>query len=111
MAEAVRYICGGCGRAIEAWSDGNPYYIDAAGKKQYAYHPDHDRLARCVGNDSPYLCLTCGNELMVDSREPTTACPRCGAGEIADTYQLSGKQCPYCKTGVFASDPDFHRIS
>jgi len=48
MAEAVRYVCGKCGHAIEAWSDGNPYYIDDAGTKQYAYHPDHERLARCI---------------------------------------------------------------
>jgi hypothetical protein len=30
----------GCGRKIDAWSDGNPFYIDETGKKQYAYHLD-----------------------------------------------------------------------
>lgn len=40
MAEGIRYICDNCSRAIEAWSDGNPYYIDDSGNKKYAYHPD-----------------------------------------------------------------------
>jgi DNA-directed RNA polymerase subunit RPC12/RpoP len=111
MAEAVRHVCATCHRAIEAWSDGNPYYINKAGSKRYAYHPDHERLARCVGNDSPHLCLGCGAEFMVDSRAPVTACPECGAGEIADTYRLGGRRCPYCKAGMFVADPEFHCIS
>ena len=36
MAQAIRYVCGGCGHRTEAWSDGNPYYIDETGRKQYA---------------------------------------------------------------------------
>ena len=40
MAECRRFVCSGCGRKIDAWSDGNPFYIDETGKKQYAYHPD-----------------------------------------------------------------------
>src|SRR4051812_27249821 len=104
MAEAVRYECGGCRRAIEAWSDGNPYSVDGAGAKQYAYHPDHERLARCIGNDSPHLCLDCGEEFLVDSRAPDQACPKCGAAEIAACYHLGGRRCPYCKAGVFAVD-------
>jgi hypothetical protein len=111
MAEAVRYICRGCCRAIEAWSDGNPYYIDEVGRKQYAYHPDHERLARCIGNDSPHVCLACGAEFNVDSRVPIAGCPKCGATDIADTFQLDGRHCPYCRKGVFAADPDFHCIS
>ena len=111
MAEAVRYICETCGHAIEAWSDGNPYYIDKAGAKQYAYHPDHKRLALCIGNDSPHVCLSCGHEFMQDSLAPITACPKCETNEIADTYQLHGQRCPFCKKGVFTTDPDFHCIS
>ena len=111
MAEAVRYVCTGCRKAIVAWSDGNPYYIDEAGGKQYAYHPDHERLALCIGNDSPHLCLACGKKFMVDSRAPVTECPKCGAGEIADTYQLGGQRCPYCKAGFFVADQDYHCIS
>ena len=57
MAMAIRFVCGGCERTIEAWSDGNPYYIDEAGAKKYAYHPDHERLSKCIGNDDPHLCL------------------------------------------------------
>ena len=111
MAEAIRFVCEECGHAIEAWSDGNPYYVDKAGAKQYAYHPDHERLDRCIGNDTPHLCLACKHEFFVDSRVPITTCPKCGANEIAGTYQLNGQPCPYCKAGVFAADPKFHCIS
>ena len=111
MAEAMRYVCSACRRVVEAWSDGKPYYIDKTGRKQYAYHPDHGRLARCIGNDSPHLCLACGEEFNVDSRAPTAECPKCTAVDIADTFQLNGQRCPYCKEGVFAVDPDFQCIS
>ena len=111
MAEGIRYVCGACHRASEAWSDGNPYYIDETGRKQYAYHPDHERLARCIGNDTPHLCLACGEEFNVDSRAPTAECPKCTSDDIADTFRLSGRRCPYCKAGVFTVDPDFHCIS
>jgi DNA-directed RNA polymerase subunit RPC12/RpoP len=100
-----------CGKAIEAWSDGNPYYIDVRGRKQYAYRPDHKRLAKCIGNDSPHLCLVCGGEFVVDLRAPVAACPKCGATEIAKSFHLGGQRCPYCKAGVFAADPDIHCIS
>ena len=111
MAEGIRYVCGACHRASEAWSDGNPYYIDATGRKQYAHHPDHERLARCIGNDTPHLCLACGEEFNVDSRAETAECPKCTSGDIVDTFQLNGRRCPYCEAGVFTADPDFHRIS
>ena len=111
MAEERLFVCGGCGHDIGAWSDGNPYYIDEAGAKQYAYHPDHERLVRCIGNDSPHICLSCGHEFMLDSRAPVSECPKCGASELADTYQLGGQRCPYCKDGVFTVDPNFHAVS
>lgn len=111
MAQAVRFVCGGCGHAIEAWSDGNPYYIDEDGSKQYAYHPDHERLARCVGNDTPHLCLSCGHDLVVDSRSPVSACPECAGSELAPTFRLDGRPCPFCEAGVFAVDPDFFCVS
>ena len=111
MAEGHRYICRVCDHEIEAWSDGNPYYMDDSGEKQYAYHPDHDLLEKCIGNDTPHLCLYCGHEFMVDSRDPITECPGCTSHTIMDTYNLEGKQCPYCKKGLFESDPNFHAIS
>ena len=111
MAEAKRFVCSKCQHSLEAWSDGNPYYIDEDGTKQYAYHPDHERLARCIGNDTPHLCLSCGHEFKVDSRDPVDACPKCSARDIADSYQLDGKQCPFCKAGVFAAEEGFHMIS
>ena len=111
MAEGIRYVCGACDHAIEAWSDGNPFYIDEEGQKQYAYHPDHEALARCVGNDVPHLCLTCGEAFKVDSRAPRAGCPACGAEDMVETYRLAGQRCPYCEEGIFAKDPDFYCIS
>jgi DNA-directed RNA polymerase subunit RPC12/RpoP len=111
MASSIRYVCGTCGRTVEAWSDGNPYYIDERGEKRYAYHPNHDALARCVGNDTPHLCLRCGEEFNVDSRAPSGGCPRCTTREIAPTYELDGRACPSCDAGRFAADPRGFAIS
>ncbi len=111
MAEGIRYVCGNCRHAVEAWSDGNPYYIDEDGAKQYAYHPDHDRLDRCIGNDVPNLCLACGHEFVVDTLAPVETCPSCGAGDIAETFDLDGRRCPSCKAGRFKCDPGWHAIS
>ena len=111
MAEGLRFVCSGCGKAIEAWSDGNPYYLDEAGAKRYAYHPDHENLDRCIGNDSPHLCLGCGEEFMVDSRAPAEACPGCGSKRFVDTFRLAGRPCPFCKAGRFSVDPGFRPIS
>ncbi len=111
MAEARQYVCDKCGNYVVAWSDGNPYYIDEHGEKRYAYHPDHERLARCVGNDSGHLCLACGVEFHVDSRNPTSECPACGSSEFESMFRLDGKQCPNCRSGTFRIDPDYRCIS
>ena len=111
MAQGIRFVCRGCKRDIEAWDDGNPYYLDEDGKKRYAYHPQHDLLERCIGNDTPHLCLACAHQFMVDSRAPIAACPECGASEIVNTLKLTDKACPYCKTGEFAVDPGWSAIS
>ncbi len=111
MAECIRFVCRDCGGSIEAWSDGNPYYIDERGQKQYAHHPDHERLARSVGNDSLHICLACGKQFVVDSRAPTSCCIACESTDIAGTDQLHGRRCPSCKTGVFTIDPGFQCVS
>lgn len=111
MAEGVRFACSACGKAVEAWSDGNPYYLDASGAKVYAYHPDHEALARCVGNDTPHLCLACGVEGTVDSRAPRSACAACGREELVATFELEDQRCPSCPSGRFVRDPDFFAIS
>ena len=117
MAQGVRFVCNSCDHAIEAWDDGNPYYFESVitktgvtQKKKYAYHPSAER-ERCIGNDSPHLCLACGKDFMVDSEAPITACPKCQSNEITDTMELGGKSCPYCKVGVFSADPGFSVIS
>lgn len=111
MAEGRRFACDACGEAIEAWSDGNPYYLDEVGAKVYAYHPDHEELAKCIGNDEPHLCLACGVSVMVDSRDPTDRCLACGAEALVDTFELEGWRCPACREGHFVRDPDFFAIS
>lgn len=111
MAMGITYVCGGCKHAIIAWDDGNPYYIDKTGAKQYAYHPDHDNLARCIGNNSEHVCLACGKEFMVDSRSPVRKCPKCKSPDIVDVCDLGGRRCPYCRAGVFAADPSSTCIS
>jgi hypothetical protein len=111
MAEARRFACTACGFDLVAWSDGNPYYRDERGKKQYAYHPDHENLARCVGNDVPHLCLGCGTEAKVDSARPRTSCRRCKSGTLVPTSELAGQPCPKCRKGIFEPDQRLHAIS
>jgi predicted RNA-binding Zn-ribbon protein involved in translation (DUF1610 family) len=106
MAEGIKFTCQNCARSIEAWSDGNPYYLDENGDKQYAYHPD-ERLALCVGNDDPHLCLSCAHEWNVDSRAPSKHCPKCGEAASVDTFELGGQTCPYCKSGKFGAPEPF----
>lgn len=105
MAQELRFICNNCDYTASAWSDGNPYYIDEKGEKQYAYHPRHDLLARCIGNDTPHTCLECGSQFNIDSRQPISACPKCGSNELVGTFDLEGKQCPKCKADALRSEP------
>ena len=111
MAECVRFVCSGCGQSIEAWSDGNPFYIDETGDKKYAYHPNHNELAKCIANDSPHLCLKCGIESKIDSRLDPKVCPKCNSANVVHTFRLEGRKCPKCKDGHFVSDKTFHCIS
>ena len=110
MAEARLFVCSSCGHSIESWSDGNPYYIDDAGEKQHAYHPD-ERVAQCIGNDEPHLCMSCGHEVDVDSRDPIDSCPKCKDRSLVLTWELEGRACPTCKKGTLGADPDYHCVS
>lgn len=101
MAAGFHFACDSCSKTLEAWDDGNPYYLDDGGGKHYAYHPDDENLARCVGNDSPNVCLKCGKEFMVDSESSRESCPACGANDFVETIHVNGKPCPFCKRGVF----------
>ena len=111
MAQALRFVCTHCQHEIKAWPDGNPYYINENGAKQHAYHPDHERLALCIGNDSPQLCVSCGQRFMIDSRAPITVCPECNSSQLVGIYELGGHSCPYCKVGKFLTDLNFFCIS
>jgi predicted Zn-ribbon and HTH transcriptional regulator len=111
LAAGRRFSCNACNYEIESWDDGNPYVVDAAsGRKRYVYHPDPERN-QAVGNDSPHLCLACGHEFSVDSREPTSKCPKCRSDQICRTWRLDGKPCPKCKRGTLVVDPTFFAIS
>lgn len=111
MAEGRLLRCSLCGFSVRAWSDGNPYYRDERGRKQYAYHPDHENLARCIGNDVPHICLACGSECKVDSLKPRTKCRKCKVGLLVELTQLDGQHCPLCKQGVIVVDPNDRAIS
>ena len=73
--------------------------------------PGQDDLARCIGNDSPHLCLSCGMDFNVDSQEPIAKCPGRMDNIIVDIFELDGRNCPYCKQGVFYRDPECRYIS
>lgn len=111
MAEQRRFECPECGESITAWSDGNPYYLDANGDKVYAYHPNHDELERCIGNDSPHICLACAATFTVDSRDPRSECPSCGGTSFVPVFQLEGEMCPWCHEGTIVKDPRIQAIS
>lgn len=111
MAEGRFFECDRCHFTVEAWSDGNPYYRDATGRKRYAYHPDHDNLARCVGNDVPHLCLACGGATKVDSLKPRVACRKCRAAQLVASWALEGAACPKCRAGTFRWDRERRVIS
>ena len=110
MAACIRFTCTSCGFSIDAWDEGNPFYIDEKGKKVYVYHPSEDR-ALAIGNDEPHLCLDCGKEVKIDSRLEQKACPKCKSTRVVDTYELDGVECPNCKKGQFAQDRDYFCIS
>ncbi len=110
MAECMRFVCNACGHAIEAWDDGNPYYLDKRGRKHYAYHPDSKR-SRCIGIDSPHICLSCGEKFDIDSENPVTTCISCNSTDITKTFTLGKRRCPYCKQGVLVKDRNFYCVS
>ena len=110
MAEGRTYACSACAHAVTAWDDGNPYFLDADGQKQHAYHPSPER-ERCTGNDVPVLCLGCGAEGVSDSAAPLRTCPACAAGPLVDTWRLDGRACPFCRQGRFTFDPRAFMIS
>jgi hypothetical protein len=105
MAQSFLFICNNCAHAIESWDEGHPYYFDKRGRKQYAYHPDPKR-DQCIGVDSPHLCLACAETFRTDSQSPRVRkCPNCSSTSICDAYHLEGKNCPFCKKGIFERHP------
>jgi hypothetical protein len=111
MAEGRMYASSGCAFTVEAWSDGNPYYRDERGRKRYAYHPDHENLARCIGNDEPHLCTACGAIVKVDSEKRTDRCRKCKAVALVPIWEIGGRACPRCRSGVFVEDAGGGMIS
>jgi DNA-directed RNA polymerase subunit RPC12/RpoP len=111
MAYCIRFVCSDCRQSIEAWDDGNPFYIDESGSKTYAYHPNHNELAKCIANDVPHLCLKCESEVKIDSRLESKVCPECRSRNVVNTCELEGVKCPKCEDRHFVRDKDFFCIS
>jgi len=99
MAKCLRFVCTGCGFSIEAWSDGNPFYVDGSGNKVNTYHPNHDEIEKYIANDVPRLCLQCGAESNIDSRLDPQVCPKCGWDNVVDTFALKSVKGPTCHGG------------
>lgn len=110
MAMQNTYVCSACSHEIESWDEGNPYYRDARGRKKYAYHPDRER-ALCTENDVPHLCMSCCKEVLVDTAAPRETCDACGSKSLVDTWELDGKECPWCRAGTLVLDPKRTAIS
>ena len=113
MAYCIRYVCSQCSRSIEAWDERHGYYFDEGGKKIYAYHPNDAEVARCVEYETDHLCLACGAEVRVDSKDPQRkqCCTKCNSRALVDTYELEGVACPSCVGGIFKKDPDWWAVS
>jgi hypothetical protein len=74
MAEAFRFICNSCGKTIESWDEGHPYYFDKRGRKKYAYHPNPKR-DQCIGVDPPPPVLGLCRELLERIPSPQRPMP------------------------------------
>jgi hypothetical protein len=110
MALSRTFVCTGCAHTVEAWDEGNPYYADERGERQYVYHPSPEH-ERATGNEWPALCLGCGAEVTQDSAAPVRSCPECASTDLVDAWDLEGRACPYCRAGAFAEDPRAIKIS
>jgi len=110
MAMGICLFCESCGFRLMAWDEGNPYFINENGVKEYAYHPD-GFFRKCIGNDAPHMCLACGEEFTVDSLRPRRECTKCGSFDTVNTFLLEGKKCPKCGIGVIKHESDGFLIS
>jgi hypothetical protein len=125
MAAGIRFICSQCRFTVEAWDEGNPYFLSDKGKPQFFYHPARERkleeyiqqsagryltgkeredfIASRTGNMSDLLCLDCGNTFRLDLEKRKRICPRrnCKSKNVVDPSMMGGKICPRCKMGTF----------
>ena len=128
MAACFTFVCSHCGYSIEAWDDGNPYFLSDKGRHQYFYHPGGEEqlmeyvsqsegkdltgaalqkfLENRTGNMTDMICLDCGRKFRRDLDKQKALCPsrRCKSANISDTCELEGKPCPTCKQGRFKGE-------
>jgi DNA-directed RNA polymerase subunit RPC12/RpoP len=123
MAMCTDYTCGRCGFRVESWDDGNPYLMNAAGKRHHYYHPggpsDIMRLYQELtgapedwsaletyshthgGIEGDYLCQHCGRQTRRDPARDVLRCTGCKRMALLPCEDLEGKPCPKCRQGVF----------
>ena len=135
MAEGFTYVCTHCKHSIDAWDDGNSYFMSDSGKPQFFYHPSGEYqlqeyiqqssgkdlkgaeldsfLESRTGNMSDMLCLDCGRKFKIDLERKKVICNsrKCKSANVVSFTELEEKQCPKCKKGVFRRDKNSHMIS
>lgn len=58
MAMGVTFVCANCKFAVEAWDDGNPYFLSYKGRPQFFYHPDGEGMLESY--KIKYMCDALG---------------------------------------------------
>lgn len=99
MAQGKTLVCSGCKKSLHVWEDGNPYVTGPAGKKTFFHHPD-PRMGEADGNAPDCVCNACGKRGRVDEHRLPKTCRTCKVGTLVPAWELEGKPCPWCKTGI-----------
>ncbi len=113
MAQSWIFECVRCDNHVEAWDDGDPYYVDVRRSLQgiprsrckvYVHHPDVPDQP-LDGIDVPHVCLDCSHGFHVDDQRPRETCTKCRSRNIVDALRLEGRTCPKCRKGSFEGRP------
>lgn len=119
MAMSLIFTCEQCGFSVEWWDEGNPYIMNAKGKRVFCYHPELEEdmekvveeilgpiytnegrdevLSARTGNAPDHICLKCAKTFKLDPDRDKMECPKCHNSEVAEVYAIGGKPCPKCQ--------------